>query len=207
MLTLIWDVDDVLNDFMRYWFEQWWQPKSDSKLCYEELVSNPPHDILGISLEEYRNSIDVFRLSNLFAQMPPNPEIKNWFLNYGHLFRHIALTAAPRLAAAASSSWVFKHFGDWIRIFTFIPSERTGQNLPAYDLTKADYIKWFNKADVFIEDNEANIKEINKLGIRSFIVSRPWNSSATKINEILREINQIAEVSGLCNIDDRKKNK
>ena len=153
MLTLIWDVDDVLNDFMRCWFEQWWRPGSGSTLCYKELVSNPPHNALGISLEEYRNSIDEFRLSNLFKQMPPNLEVKKWFLHYGHLFRHIVLTGIPRLAADASASWVFKHFGDWIRTFTFIPSERLGQDLPVYDITKTEHLRWLNKADIFIEDN------------------------------------------------------
>ncbi len=94
----------MLNDFMRCWLEQWWRSKSGSTLCYEELVGNPPHNALGISLEEYRNSIDEFRLSTLFTQMPPNPEVKKWFLDYGHLLRHIVLTGIPRLAAAASAS-------------------------------------------------------------------------------------------------------
>ena len=83
----------------------------------------------------------------------------------------------PRNAAIASASWLLTHFGDWIRTFTFIPSQRNGENLPLYDLTKADYIKWLNKADVFIEDNENNIAGLEQLNIRRFIVARPWNSS------------------------------
>ena len=205
LLTLIWDVDDVLNDFMRCWFEQWWRPKLGSKLCYEELVSNPPHNILGITLEEYRDSIDGFRLSGLFEEMPPRPELKNWFSEYGHLFRHIALTGVPRLTAAASASWVFRHFGDWIRTFTFIPSERLGQDFPVYDLTKVDRIKWLSKADVFIEDNEANIEEAHKLNIHSFVVSRPWNSSTTKVDEILQELNRMSNNKGVCRISNKSR--
>ncbi len=204
-MTLIWDVDDVLNDFMRCWFEQWWRPKSGSPLCYEELVSNPPHNTLGISLEEYRNSIDEFHLSNLFKQMSPNPEVKKWFLDYGHLLRHIVLTGVPRLAAAASASWVFKHFGDWIRTFTFIPSERLGPDLPVYDITKTEHLRWLNKANIFIEDNETNIKNTDKLGVRGFIVSRPWNSSTTRMNEILQELSGLVNANGICNIGNGEK--
>ena len=62
MLTIVWDIDDVLNDFMKRWFEQWWRPqKTNCKLNYNDLVENPPHNILGIDLQEYQNSIDAFR--------------------------------------------------------------------------------------------------------------------------------------------------
>jgi hypothetical protein len=112
-------------------------------------------------------------------------EMLEWFRKYGRMFRHIALSAVSRNSATASVSWLFTHFGDWIRTFTFIPSQRSGENLAVYDLTKADYIKWLNKADVFIEDNENNIVGLEQLNIRRFIVARPWNSSKMELKAIL----------------------
>jgi hypothetical protein len=171
---------------MKRWFEQWWRPqKTNCKLNYNDLVENPPHNILGINLQEYQNSIDAFRSSELFRDLPPNAEVLEWFRKYGRLFRHIALSAVPRNAAVASASWLFTHFGDWIRTFAFIPSQRNGENPPSYDLTKADYIKWLNKADVFIEDNESNITGLEKLNIQRFIVTQPWNSSKMGVEELL----------------------
>lgn len=186
MLTIVWDIDDVLNDFMKRWFEQWWRPKkTDCKFNYHDLIKNPPHNILGIDLQEYQNSIDAFRHSKLFEVMPPNIEVLEWFRKYGQLSRHIALSAVSRNAVTASASWLFTHFGDWIRTFTFVPSQRSGENLPLYDSAKAGYIRWFNKADVFIEDNEDNIAGIEQLNIRRIIIARPWNSSKIGFEELL----------------------
>lgn len=159
--------------------------KTNCKLNYNELVENPPHNILGIDLQEYQNSIDAFRHSKLFEDMPPNTEVLEWFRKYGQQFRHIALSAVSRNSVTASASWLLTHFGDWIRTFTFIPSQRSGENLPLYDLTKADYIKWLNKADVLIEDNKNNIAGLEQLNIRRFIVARPWNSSKIGVKELL----------------------
>jgi hypothetical protein len=103
-----------------------------------------------------------------------------------------------RRAATASSCWVIRHFGDWIRTFTFIPTERSGHDIPVYDSKKIDHLKRLGHADVFIEDNEANIKGTDKLGIKSFVISRPWNSSTTTIGEILQELNSMNSNNGVC---------
>jgi len=201
LLTLVWDIDDVLNDFTRCWFEEWWCARNPGcMLSYHNLVSNPPHSILGIKLEEYQRSIDEFRLSALFEKMQPNPEVYEWFGQYGHFFRHIALTAVPRLAVSASAWWVFKHFGNWVRSFTFVPSQRTGEDLPVYDLSKADYLKWLNKGDVFIEDNQSNIAE-SKKGLKSFIVARPWNSSKIEIKELLSMLTNMRKSNGVYRVE------
>ena len=72
-------------------------------------------------------------------------------------------------------------------------------------MTKTEHLRWLNKADVFIEDNETNVEKTDKLGIRSFIVSRPWNSSTTKMNEILQELSGLVNADGICSIGDGKK--
>lgn len=189
MLTLVWDVDDVLNDFMRCWLEQWWNPITGSHIQYNDLISNPPHDILGVSLDKYRKSIDAFRLSEKFETMEPNKYFQRWFQNHGHSYRHIALTAVPRQAASHSANWVFRHFGDWIRTFAFVPSKRRGERIPEYDTSKNEYLKWLNNADVFIDDNESNIAGVNSETAQCLIVSRPWNSSNTSTEKILSTLN------------------
>ena len=167
---------------------------------YQDLAENPPHEILGITLEKYRNSIDEFRLSKEFKKMQPNQQVHQWFKEYGQFYRHIALTAVPRIAAPESAAWVFRHFGDWIRSFAFVPSKRQGQILPVYDLTKADYLKWLNKADIFIEDNELNTAGLKQDTIRSFIVARPWNSSKTQTEDVLSILNDIRGSRGQCQV-------
>lgn len=189
MLTVAWDVDDVLSETMRTWFEAWWASKNgDYRLDYEDITKNPPHNILGIERATYLQSLDEFRLSEVFQKMPPNGAVHQWFNQYGYYYRHIALTAVPRAAAAASASWVIRHFGDWIRTFHFIPSLRSGDIPTTYESTKAGYLKWFDRVDIFIDDNEKNVYEVKALGIRCFLVSQPWNSGGMKMEEILESL-------------------
>ena len=42
--------------------------------------------------------------------------------------------------------------------------------------------------DIFIDDNLRNVHEVKSLGIRCFLVSRPWNSGGMKIEEILESL-------------------
>lgn len=189
MLTVVWDVDDVLNPFMRCWFEDWWCVRNPGcTLRYQDITTNPPNEILGVALDAYRRSIDEFRFSDAFMKMKPDPVVYNWFVEHGHFYKHIALTAVSREAVSASAGWTFKHFGDWIRSFVFVPSQRNGQKLPKYDSNKCDCLRWFTNADVFIEDNPHNTEGLKNDTIRSFIVARPWNSSNCEIDTILSEL-------------------
>ena len=199
MLTIAWDIDDVLNDFMRCWFELYKHAhQPECKVAYQDLKENPPHKILGITLEEYRNSIDEFRLSEEFEKMQPNQQVHQWFKENGRFYRHIALTAVPRHAVSVSAAWTLRHYGDWIRTFAFVPSERQRQDIPLYDSTKADYLKRLNNVDVLIEDNELNRAELKSDKIQSLIVARPWNSSTTQIEDILSILNEIRNSRVQC---------
>ena len=64
MNLIVWDIDDVLNDLMRAWFELHWRPRHpECSLHYSQLRENPPQRVLGISESEYLSSLDEFRLS------------------------------------------------------------------------------------------------------------------------------------------------
>lgn len=194
MLTLAWDVDDVLNDLMRNFLEVWWRPRHPGcMLNYEDIKNNPPYQLLSVELDEYLQSLDDFRLSGCYEQMQPNPKVLEWFQRHGSSFRHIALTAVPRVAGNVSASWVIRHFGDWIRTFHFVPSKRPGQILHEYDNTKADYLRWLNRVDILIDDNKDNVKDLNITGIQYFLVSRPWNTGSLNIKELLHTLSRFAQ--------------
>ncbi len=192
MLTIAWDVDDVLNGLMRAWLEDCWQPQHpDCALCFEEVEINPPNKLINASLEEYLRSLDAYRLSGLYAKMPPNPEVIEWFKSYGASFRHIALSAVSRIAAHVSASWVLKNFGDWIRTFHFVPSVRPGDISKNYEPTKAEYLKWLDRVDIFIDDHPGNVRDATAVGVKSFLVSRPWNSGGMEMDEILNALSSL----------------
>ena len=187
MLTIAWDIDDVLNELMKEWFEKGWNVKHpECKLDYEDLTKNPPHELLGVKKEEYLASLDEFRLNN-FSALKPIPEVMDWFLKYGDKCRHIALTSTPLTTAPLSAEWVIRNYGKWIRTFHFIPSPRDGIIIPEYDKTKGEYLA-HNKADIIVEDSEENIISAEKAGVKGVLFARPWNSGKNSIEETLYEI-------------------
>lgn len=189
MKTIIWDVDDVLNDLMYSWFKEYrrvYDPNSN--LSYHDLIQNPSHEILGITLNEYKLSLDNYRNSEKGRNLKPNQQIINWLRKDVAKFRHIALTARPKQTIPFLAEWIFHHFGDWIRTLSFIPSYREDEKLPVYDKTKIDFIIWLGKADYFIDDSVENIKTAEEIGITSFLFPQPWNNGKLTVKQILEKI-------------------
>lgn len=186
MLTIIWDIDDVLNNLMRSWFYQGWLPHHpDCQLEYNDITENPPDKLLKTSKEEYLESLDAFRLSKNAMLMQPNPNILQWFNNYGHKCMHIALTNRPLKTVPPLAGWIFSYFGDWIRTFSFIPPSRNNDSPPRYFQTKKDYLLWLGNADIFIDDNLDNIIDAESIGMKTILMPQPWNNSKLTINETL----------------------
>ena len=183
---MAWDIDDVLNELMRNWLEQEWLYRNPaSVLTYQQLLSNPPHRFVGISLEQYQASLDQFR-QDRYLELPPRPEVCAWFQQHGARFRHVALTAAPRRFAPTSAQWVFRHFGDWIRTFHFIPSKRsTDLNLPMYDDRKSGFLEWIGKVDIFVDDTPENLSGTSELGVKPVMIPAPWNREERPVKEVL----------------------
>ncbi len=194
MQVIVWDIDDVLNDLMRSWFETFWLPSHpDCPFRYEGILENPPHRLLGASLDEYLTSLDAFRLSGVAEQLPPVPEALAWFRQYGDRFRHMALTAAPLRAAPISAAWVTNHFGRWVRSFHFVPSEREGECIPMYDKAKSDYLSWWGKADILVDDSAVNVDAARAIGIRGVLMPRPWNQNRLTIAETFESLARSAQ--------------
>lgn len=186
MLTIVWDVDDVLNDLLRVWLERAWRPAHpEGAPAFEELVENPPHQILGVSLREYLASLDAFRLSMADGDLLPQPEVLDWFRRHGRECRHIALTATPLRAAPKSAAWVIRYFGEWIRSFNFVPSGRDEDPVNVYDRTKADFLRWWTAADILVDDNATHVQGAEALGLRAVLIPRPWNQSRLTLSAAL----------------------
>ena len=192
MLTVVWDVDDVLNDLMYQWFMHGWRDHHcDCSLLYEELTSNPPHEILGIDRLHYLSSMDAFRRTDRARNMSPAPEVLAWFAQHGRLFRHIALTARPLESAPDVAHWVMHHFGTWIRCFGIVPT-RVRDGVPIYDHTKGEYLSWLGRGDILIDDSTDNIREAEGLGLKTLQVAQPWNKSNLTISHVLGRLLEMA---------------
>ena len=187
MLTIVWDVDDVLNALMRDWFAGWKARHPECRQSYSDLTANPPHDVLGIGSEEYLDSLDRFRLSPAARDMVPNPEALTWFRAHGANFRHIALTARPLNTAPPAAEWVMRHFGDYIRVFGVVPC-RSGAETPAYDRSKSEFLKWWGRGDILVDDSADNIAAAERVGVCGVLFPQPWNRGVGSALESLTEI-------------------
>lgn len=192
MRTLVWDVDDVLNDLMHQWFLRGWLIEHpDCPISWEGLTCNPPHTVLGVDGAAYLESMDRFRRTEQSINLTPDPEVLAWFREQGHRFRHLALTSRPLRTAPDVAHWVMRHFGAWIRCFGVVPS-RPESGVPIYDQTKGEFLTWLKLGDALIDDSTENIRQAESLGLRTFQPAQPWNDSDLAIGSVLRQLTQLA---------------
>lgn len=185
MITLVWDVDDVLNDLTRRWFEDSWRPAHpDAPVGYAGLTRQPPSSLLGVPDAEYLASLDDYR-ARRYDALAPEADVLAWFAAHGEGFRHLALTATPMRHAPVVAAWVMRHFGRWIRAFALLPSPRPGEHLPVYDQDKAGCLAWLGAGDVFIDDNPANVAGVAARGMRTIVPPRPWNDATLPLLDAL----------------------
>jgi hypothetical protein len=192
MLTIVWDVDDVLNDLMYQWFTFGWLPENPHcKISYHGLKENPPDAVLSIPRETYLCSIDAFRKTDRAINMEPNAEVLAWMREHGHLFRHVALTARPLETAPDVAYWVMRHFGAWVRSVGVVPT-RTAPDVPAYDSTKGDFLKWVRCGDIVVDDSAENARQSEDLGLKALLYPRPWNASPLTVTTLLKKLTDLA---------------
>jgi hypothetical protein len=191
MRTIVWDVDDVLNNLTEYWLAGWRARHPDTAIDYRAVSENPPHELLGISFETYLESLDQIRVSvHAHNQLTPNAEIREWFKQHGHRYRHMALTARPPHTAGPAAAWVLSHFGAWIRSVAFVPL-RKPSGWPDYDLKKVEYLQWLNREAILIDDSATHVMEVKEKGLQAMLFPQPWNSSTQSVSELLKELAQI----------------
>jgi hypothetical protein len=190
-VTVIWDVDDVLNDLMRAWFTETWQPSHpDCALGYADIVENPPDRVLGISRSEYLESLDTYRASEAARNMVPNPAIMEWLSQHGSRCRHIALTARPIASVPHAAEWVFRHFGTYVRAFGVVPS-RLSAGSPVYDRTKDEFLRWFGSASVLVDDSAENVSAAQATGLGAILYPQPWNGASGTVADVLHRLSQL----------------
>jgi FMN phosphatase YigB (HAD superfamily) len=188
MKTIVWDVDDVLNNLMQAWLEQAWKPAHPQcKVTYSQITANPPHRVLGIGEAEYLASLDEFRQSDAARRLKPNAAILQWLASYGDWYRHVALTARPLSATPQAAEWLFRHFGDYFRCFGVVPS-RPDSSTPPYDRHKGDFLAWLGSADYLVDDSPANIKLAEVLGMDAVLYPQPWNHASESVDMILKNL-------------------
>jgi hypothetical protein len=183
---IVWDLDDTLAPSMEAWLVYARASIPNASFPqFSELVENPPHQLLKISLSQYRNSLDLFRISQSALSLPVYPEIFTWFSQRGHLFEHHVLTARPRHTAAVAAQWVFEKLGKWIRHFHFVPAFREDDPLPVSGALKSDVLQSIGGAHYFLDDSEENLLAATPFVNQTLLAPQPWNGAKTSLEQML----------------------
>ena len=195
MKTIVWDVDDVLNNLMQTWLEQAWKPgHPQCSVTYAGITENPPNRVLRIAESEYLASLDEFRQSDAAQRMTPNRAILAWLHAHGDCYRHVALTARPLSSTPHAAEWLFRHFGAYFRCFGVVPS-RPDPATPLYDHDKGDFLKWLGGAEFLVDDSPDNVELAQGLGIDAVLYPQPWNRATTSVDDLLRNLTGKVTVS------------
>jgi hypothetical protein len=189
MLHICFDIDDTLNNLMEEylkWFNKIYS--SNTPISYNEIIDNPPHEILRISEKHYRQTLYQFRMIN-YKYLIPDPNVLKWFKKHGHRAHFSVLTSAFKDCIPVVANWVFLHFGEWIRTFAFVPSAIDENDIHnVYDIDKAGWLHR-NNVDIYIDDNPITCWKVSLCNIKSHCVKQPWSSlSEIGINNILKSI-------------------
>jgi len=182
---LVWDIDDVLNRFMFLCLGRFPAKRS---LRYEDLSVMPPYELLGISKEQYLDTLDSCR--PVLYKEAPRPEVMRFFERHGSDFQHIALSAAPIKFAPDSAQWLLRHFGCWIQSCIFIPSPRPDVIVRSQRFrSKGEALLSLGGTPVLIDDSPLNIADARKCGCRTMTFPAPWNENRNvPVNDFLNEL-------------------
>lgn len=175
---IVWDFDDVLFPLTEAWFTVC-GPKIQSRIThFHQITENPPHLIMGISLEYYHESLDNFRNSEEAQLIQLNPNISDWLRINGAAYQHFILTARPLNTIKAAQCWLGNNFSEPLAGFGFVPAGRTGQELSGYYRSKQDYLMGEGMLpNYFIDDNATTINAVAKgsHGAVTILFPAPWN--------------------------------
>jgi hypothetical protein len=193
VLNIVWDIDSVLNNFEEEWFLYYKSINHEKykNLFFNDIVDNPPHNILGITKEEYLESLNYFRKYCMHT-VKPNMSVLDWLNVYGSKINSSVLTSALYPSLEESAYWLFSNYKRYIRSYTVIPSYINKENAIIYDETKLDFLKKTRNVDIFIDDNEKTINSVKEFlpHIKVFCPKQPWNNGV-KIETILNDLTRI----------------
>lgn len=187
MLNIAIDIDDTLNNLMQVWLLHY-NLQRGTLFKFEDLKVNPPHEILGITKKDYINNLDKFKI-NYYNKVIVNKKFWWWFDINGTKANFIAITSTSMETVSESSKWLFNCFGEWIRNYVVIPNHTDKYHEYKYFQSKAQWMDWFGKVDIYIDDNEKSIKQVNEIcpKVKTICIKQPWNSGleTKRVLEIL----------------------
>ena len=189
MITIAWDVDDVLNNLTECWLK-YYNSNNNTSFDYNDITKNPPHEILNISFEKYIESLDEFRMSEYAQQLVPNQDILDFMDKHKDRFNHIALTATSAHTAYNSSYWVLKNFYKYVFSYNVVPAKRDYLTYSNYS-DKKSFLQQHSDVKILIDDSIKNVEDANSIGVKAYLLKRPWNEGM-EINEIFNEIERSA---------------
>ena len=196
MLTIVWDVDDVLNDLMSAGSRRRGSRRIRSRpLAYCRYHGESAASRAGRRAAEYLESLDSFRASDRArANCRPIPRCSTGCARYGP-----RVSATWRYGASAGERARTRPSGcsaiseTTSACFGVVPS-RLAAGVPAYDRDKGEFLEWFGRAGLSWSTTARRMsRAAERLGCAASFSRSRGTAAAAPSRRRWQQLSQLAE--------------
>lgn len=176
------DLDDVLFDFLGYFFH-WHNDKYGSSLQKQDMVFDKIWDAWGGTKEEATERIPLFWRETEILEIEPISGSFETLKKLETTHRFVVISARDAASSNKTKAWFGKYFPGIFEEITLGISDPMAHEKP---MTKAELCKQLN-ANLLIDDQIVHAIECAKVGIRVLLFgNHPHNQSAVLPKTVVR---------------------
>jgi 5'(3')-deoxyribonucleotidase len=180
-LTIAFDLDDVLADFISAFLE-WHNQRYNTNICIEDVVDYDLTKSLKLKNElQARNRVHEFFQSDEYIQIKPVEGAVEGIAELSKIYNLIIITSRPYNSDSVSVEeltleWIHTYFGDSFSGIYFTNQYNIDTN-PG-DITTKNELCRENNVVLLVEDALHHVKNcLHILCYGAILYARPWNTS------------------------------
>jgi len=180
-MNIAFDIDDVLCDLVGD-FLIFYNKKFDTYFKYNNFYSYAWYDVLEHNKNDFKLVIDEYLDNGGYLKLTPYNDMINLLKDLSIDNDIYLITARPDIYDKDTKKWLDKFLGNSYKRLIYSNNNHSYKN---NNLTKAEICK---KLDIKFIVEDAIDYAINcvKLGIRVFLVDRPWNQDIKEYKDLIR---------------------
>ena len=168
------DVDEVLAEFM-VGLNSYYNLRFGTNFRYEDYIYYDLEKVWGGSKERAIKIVEDFYITKDFFEITPVMGSQEAIKELSTIFlKIVAITSRPVSIREATLFWIRRHYGDSIDDVIF-----NGQHslLSSHDLSKLEQCL-SNGVRIFVDDYLTIAEKLSKGGVRTYLLTKPWNQKA-----------------------------
>ena len=168
------DVDEVVAEFT-VGLNLYYNRRFGTNFRYEDYVHYDLEKVWGGSKERAIAIVEDFYVNEDFSGITAVNGSQEAIEKISKTFlKIIAITSRPTSTRESTTSWIRRYYGDAIGEVIF-----NGQHslLSSHHLSKLEQCL-SNGVTIFVDDNLTIAEKLSKAGIKTYLLTKPWNQKA-----------------------------